>query len=50
MPYLVNENPRELRARAIERDSPFAQKRACVYRPATVPKTARKFHPYRRAC
>ena len=46
--HLVNENPRKLRARAIESDPPFAQKRARMHRAAAVPQPAHRSDPHRR--
>src|SRR5450759_3924881 len=45
--HLVDENPRKLRPRTIERDPPFAQKRPRMHRPAPVPQPAHHIYPHR---
>ena len=46
MCYLVDENPGKLRARAVQSDSPFAQKRPRMHRPAPVPQTGHEIDPH----
>ena len=47
--HLVNENPRKLRARAIQSDPPFAQKRPRMHRARAGPAVRSPVHPYRLA-